>query len=424
MNHLELTRRKFLKLLSQSVLTAGLASYFPKLAEAADTGSLPIMALRQVVTRQPAAARMIMWQSTTSLAGCRVEYRQTGQLDRLTQDAAMDSLTEDGATNYYYHALLDGLQPNTRYDYRVVQGSNATGWNHLTTPSAGDTGFTALIFCDSQCAESYADWQRNLQNAVARHPGCHWLANVGDLTDNGQSDWHWRSFFEAMSSIPASLPMVPVMGNHECYGLDWKFCQPTRYLKTFALPANGSSRLQGYYYSYDYGSVHFIVLNTQMLELADFQPGLLSEQLLWLHQDSKAHNKPWQVVLMHKDVLAYDEYQQGTKTTGGISDVGRAFMKAFDALGIDLVLTGHMHTYRNRGHIKDMKPATDGPVYIMSGPIGNEQYRVPADTAYDRTAIYQPTPENYLLLKSEKKELTITDYTANGELIETFTLSK
>ena len=127
---------------------------------------------------------------------------------------------------------------------------------------------------------------------------------------------------------------------------------------------------------------------------------------------------------MHKDVLAYDEYQAGTKKTGGISDVGHAFMPAFDAIGIDLVLTGHMHTYRNRGHIKAMKPAADGPVYIMGGPIGNEQYHVPPDPVYDRTAIYQPTPENYLLLQSEKKQLTITDYTATGELIERFTLSK
>ena len=420
---MDLPRRTFLKLIGQALLAMGLSSYFPRLAEAAGAGTLPIRYLRQIITRDSRTSRTIMWQSTISLPGCRVEYRPAAQRLSKTQPASVTALTEDGTANYYYHATLTMLQPGTIYSYRIVQGSLATDWYTLSTAPAESASFTALIFADSQCAESYADWQQNLQAAVTRHPGCQWVATLGDLTDNGQSDWHWASFFAAMGTIPTGIPMVPVMGNHECYGLDWKFCLPVRYLKSFALPANGS-QLQGYYYSYDYGFIHFIVLNTQLLELADFQPGLLDEQLHWLQQDANSQHQSWQIVLMHKDILAYDEYQAGTKTVGGISDIGHAFMSAFDALGIDLVLTGHMHTYRNRGHIKALKPSTKGPVYIMSGPIGNEQYHVPADTTYDHAAIDQPTPENYLLLQSEKKQLTITDYTATGELIERFTLSK
>ena len=143
-----------------------------------------------------------------------------------------------------------------------------------------------------------------------------------------------------------------------------------------------------------------------------------------MRQDVKNHHAPWQVVLMHKDILAYDEYQEGSKTMMTISDVGYAFMPLFDELGIDLVLTGHMHTYRNRGHIHHLKPAEKGPVYIMSGPIGNQQYTVPADKTFDRSAIYQPTPENYLLLHASKQKLSVTCYTVNGELIETYEINK
>ncbi len=160
-----------------------------------------------------------------------------------------------------------------------------------------------------------------------------------------------------------------------------------------------------------------------MLELNDIHPDLLEKQKAWLQQDVKNHPAKWRVVLMHKDVLAYDEYQEGTKTMMSISDTGYAFMPIFDELHIDLVLTGHMHTYRNRGHIHHLKPADKGPVYIMSGPIGNQQYHVPADKDFDKSAIYQPTPENYLLLSANAEKLTITCYTIAGELVETTELT-
>lgn len=191
------------------------------------------------------------------------------------------------------------------------------------------------------------------------------------------------------------MPFAPVMGNHECYGLDWKFALPRRYLASFAVPGNGSQNFPGYYYSFDYGPAHFIVLNTQFEELDGLKPGLLQEELLWLKHDAAASHKPWKIVLMHKDVIAYDEYQPGTGHTGGISDVGHDFMKSFDALGIDLVLTGHMHTYRNRGHIYDETPSDHGPTYLMFGPAGNERYTVPPDTTFDKVSLDQSDPGRY-----------------------------
>jgi hypothetical protein len=123
---------------------------------------------------------------------------------------------------------------------------------------------------------------------------------------------------------------------------------------------------------------------------------------------------------MHKDILAYGEYQKEAKTRRGISDTGHAFMPLFDELGIDLVLTGHMHSYRNRGHIYQLRPSADkGPLYIMSGPIGNQHYHLPADNQFDRSAIYQPTPDNYLILRANQEKLTVTCYTIAGEHVET-----
>ena len=400
----------------------GLGSFFPRLAAAANA-RLPIEALRQLITADPRTSRTIMWQSKTPLADCRLQYRSAdGRLQSLPVNR--ESLTEDRITNYYYTAYLKALTPGTTYAYRIWQGNSATSWQEFTTAPAEIDAFSALIFCDSQCGQTYAGFDEHFRAIWQRHPDAHFFTIVGDIVDNGQQEWQWQNFFAAIATILPGKLFVPVMGNHECYSLLWKFCRPRRYELSYNLPANGTPELQNYYYAYDYGPVHFIVLNTQMLELNDIHPDLLDKQKNWLRQDVKNHHATWRVVLMHKDVLAYDEFQEGSKSMMSISDVGYAFMPLFDELGIDLVLTGHMHTYRNRGHIHHLKPADTGPIYIMSGPIGNQQYTVPADKTFDKSAIYQPTPENYLLLSASTEKLTVTCYTAAGERIETTELNK
>lgn len=416
-----ITRRNFLKLCGQVAIFLGLDVLRPQSAIAADS-TIPIKFLHQLVTAQAVTECTLIWQSSLSLS-CLVEYRKANTFhDTHTQSASMVSLHEDRQLNYFHTITLKGLLPDTAYEYRIIAEKKASPWHSFRTAKENTEQVTALIFCDSQCEANYHTWEHTLHSAYSRHPDAHFFAVVGDLTDNGQSDWHWNSFFEAMGQI--ALPLSPVMGNHECYGLDWKFCLPRRYLSTFSLPDNQSKSLQGYYYSYDCAPVHFIVLNTQLLELQELLPELADSQLRWLKEDTQTNSQPWKVVLMHKDILAYDEYQTGSQQKSGISDIGYTFMESFDALGIDLVLTGHMHTYRNRGHIQGLKPAESGAVYIMSGPAGNQHYVVPPDKDYDRTAICQPTPENYLLLNATAKKLTITGYTADGELIETMHLTK
>ncbi len=394
----------------------GLGSFFPRLAAAA-SGTLPIEALRQLITADPRTSRTIMWQSKTPLENCRLQYQPADGQNR-SLPVTMESLYEDRVHNYYYTAYLHDLTPGTTYHYRIWLGNIATPWQTFTTAPTAINDFSALILCDSQCGQSYESWGHAFRTVWQRHPDAHFFAIMGDLVDNGQQEWQWQNFFAAIADVLPRHLFVPIMGNHECYSLIWKFCRPRRYELSYNLPANDSPELQNYYYSYDYGPVHFMVLNTQMLELKDIHPDLLARQKAWLRQDVKNHPAKWRVVLMHKDILAYDEYQEGSKTMMSISDVGYALMPLFDELNIDLVLTGHMHTYRNRGHIHHLAPADNGPVYIMSGPCGNQQYNVPADKHFDRSAIAQPTPPNYLLLSVQEEKLTITCYTVDGEFIE------
>lgn len=416
-----MSRRTFLKLCTSALLALGLGRFVPA-AAAGRTIKFP----RQIITADSTTSRTIMWQAE----GARQQASFTltapdGQSQTYTPEA--NTLVQDDTTTTFYTVRLTGLMPATSYEGTIAM-ADETVTLPIVTAARELSAFEALLIDDSQCGETYEPFAELLAKALARHPQAAFLADIGDLTDNGQSDWHWQSFFAALLAGRAkAMPFAPVMGNHECYGLDWKLALPRRYLASFAVPGNSSRNFPGYYYSFDYGPAHFIVLNTQFEELDGLKPGLLQEELLWLKHDAAASHKPWKIVLMHKDVIAYDEYQPGTGHAGGISDVGHDFMKAFDALGIDLVLTGHMHTYRNRGHIYDETPSDHGPTYLMFGPAGNERYTVPPDTDFDKVSLDQSDPgryRNYMTLAVTPTKCIATCHLEDGSTVDRVMLTK
>mgnify|MGYP000567998395 CR=1 FL=1 len=64
---------------------------------------------------------------------------------------------------------------------------------------------------------------------------------------------------------------------------------PRRFISNlFDLPLNGPEGLQKQAYSYDYGDVHFSVIDTQQEELNEWQPELIASQVSWLERDLAA----------------------------------------------------------------------------------------------------------------------------------------
>lgn len=302
---------------------------------------------------------------------------------------------------------------------RLPTGSQAPGIPHKGP-------LRMLVFTDSQCGTSYEAWADTIRAAFAQFGTPDAFTVIGDLVDNGASDWHWQSWYEAMAKYAADALFLPVMGNHECYGENWQNTLPEGYLARLPVPGNGRQEFQGYYYAYDCGPVHFLVLNTQWGELEHLRPGLIAAQRAFLYADAAKQKsqgrRPWQIVLMHKDVLAYDEVQPDG-TSGGFSEAGRTFMKDFETLGIDLVLTGHMHAYRNRGHIKNFQRSADGPVYIMCGRAGNEYYAVPKDS-FDLVAAPDDHETSYVTICCDERTLTLEAWTTSGTHLDRLTLRK
>ena len=406
------------------MLSLGLGTYFPKLTKAAQVETLhepqdgfkplKIKFLRQIVTKDSTDSRVLMWQSDAKFDGVKVEYKLAGETAAYFCATNFEKVVQDDGVIYVYSCALENLKPESLYNFRIIYEDAATDWQKLVT--AGNGKFQMLIFSDSQCV-NYDVWQRVANDAVKNFPYAELFAVCGDLVDNGQAAYQWRAWYLAAENVLAERIFAPVMGNHECYDLNWLNYKPVDYLHQFKFPPNGMKNFGGYFYAFDYGAANFFVLNTQFLELENFTPNLEDAQKYWLRREVASANRRWKIVFMHKDIFDY--------TAGTFNDIAEIFMPLFDELEIDVVFTGHLHTYRNRGKIFAQKKSPRGTLYILCGRSGDQKYVERHSDIDDVTAPnLQTEPESYIALDIDAQKISLTCRTVDGKILDNFTLTK
>ena len=161
-----------------------------------------------------------------------------------------------------------------------------------------------------------------------------------------------------------------------------------------------------HFYSFDFGNAHFVVLDSQWDEIKNFKSGLIDEQKIWLEKDLNSTDKTWKIIFIHKDVLQY-RINGRPERLEGFSDVGEIFMPEFERLGADVVFTAHLHTYRNRGRLKNFQADETGPLYILTGLSGDVRYPgLWIDHKLDKVTAPQPETDNFLTLEVDEKILS------------------
>lgn len=380
--------------------------------------------IRQVMTADPAHSRVIMWQSDYAVKEPVLEYRMEGKENGETVPVQAEKFTDGGKNTWIYRARISGLEPGQTYGYRIRDGKKATAWMSLKA-FAGNT-FKALVFPDSQSAD-YSAWKATAQPAWQRNQDAQFFVNMGDQVDNGQDASQWNAWFDVVEPMAEKIPMATTVGNHETYDLNWKVRRPEAYMKLFNLPQNGYAQYPNRFYSFTVGDVHFVVLDTVFSEMKDLEPNLEQDEIQWFRKDMEQNRQKWNIVVMHKDPLRY-AFNPATGRTGrdeGIEQEGKVWMPLFDEYGIDLVLSAHLHTYRNRGHIRDFRHNPDGPLYILTGVAGDVRYPgLWKQHPLDEYVAPQPETDNYLVMTKTDDELQLQAFLPDGTLLDTATMEK
>mgnify|MGYP004606102873 FL=1 len=406
-----------------AAVLSGCAQNTEREAEGSDA-AVAITHIRQLVAADNKTARTIMWEGKVKQP-YTLEYRKHGSRDSESVQPADSSFTDKDSV-IQYTARLDSLAPGSTYEYRINTAKNKGQWHKLHTEAGA--GFTALIFPDSQSAD-YSGWQQLARDAYQRHPDSAFYVNMGDLVDNGQDASQWRAWFNSVSVFSDAVPLAPVIGNHEAYSLEWKECLPASYTQLFNVPQNGLAKYPNQFYSFDYGPVHFVVLDTNFPEMKNFQPALLADELPWLEKDLAASRAKWKVVLMHRDIFLYgfgpESGREQTQTH--FLDFSYQLLPVFEKYKVDAVLTAHLHTYRRRVPLQSFAPAPQGAgiTYILTGVAGDVRYpKLWGDFAWDAATAPKPETANYMTLRADEQSLEFKAFLPDGRQFDEVKLTK
>ena len=384
--------------------------------------------IRQIVAKDNSTSRTIMWQSDSSEPDAVIEYRLVSSDDIKTLSASDAAFTDDGSMTYIHEGTIIDLTPDTKYEYRIGYSTDRrSDWYPLETAGAGE--YEVLIYPDSQSGD-YSGWEQIVKNSADRNPNAALYISMGDLVDNGEQTYQWRTWLDSIKPLSARIPLAPTLGNHEMYTLDWKMREPRAYLNYFDVPSNGNTTFDRHYYSYDYGDVHYVVLDTQLYESTHednhdvHHPDLYDVQVQWLRQDLASNTKKWTVVLMHRDPFQYAFNRPGASRAAGFDEEGVLFMPIFDEFNVDLVLSAHLHSYRNRGHVRNFERDASGPLYILTGIAGDarrpnwQQHPLDVYVAPDREK------NNYMTMTVTPNRLVVRAFLADGTQIDESVIEK
>lgn len=250
--------------------------------------------------------------------------------------SAVDALAlltsnDDAYTGLQQSRLAFAARAGQTYSIAVDGWGGATGtialaWSQAAPPAPPASGDPVLVAagdqhaCEGPGASATADVVDGLGASV--------VATLGDASGPNGSNWEYRECLDP--SWGRFLPRIrPAIGNHDVAA----DTTGAAYYAYFGAAAGAKG--QGWY-SYDLGSWHVVVLNSDCYELSG-GCGATSPQVAWLKQDLAAHPAVCTLAYWHHPLFTSTPYP----TEGSPLEL----YKALYAAGADVVLNAHSHTY-------------------------------------------------------------------------------
>jgi acid phosphatase type 7 len=347
--------------------------------------------------------KVIVWETDSVPAKFSVNFHLKGNTDKsLKAKISHTVLTIKGKTTLLYRAILPGLKFDTVYHYEVLRGNvPITTTSFATRTKKSRTRFAVLgdfgAGTQQQAAIAYQIYSQKPQ----------FVLTTGDnVYQDGLASEYRRNLFPVYGAeknepqknvaLMNNIPFYMVLGNHDVHGdsLD-KHPDGLAYfyysdlplnapVTTLACTASGSSKLVNAFkkntkprfprmanFSFDYGNVHITCLD------ANYYANPLDQQLVeWMKEDIGRSKADWKLVAFHHPGFNSSQAHYDAQ-------VMRLLSPVFEALKVDLVLTGHVHNYQRSVPLRFIPQKNEtGDQYVVS-PTGRVNGVFTLDNEFD-----------------------------------------
>jgi hypothetical protein len=183
-------------------------------------------------------------------------------------------------------------------------------------------------------AKAYANFTGSIHTDL-------WLMLGDNAYHSGTDSQYQAAVFDMYPEMLRTSVLWPTLGNHDGATAD-SASQSGPYYDIFTLPksaeAGGLASGTEAYYSFDYGNIHFICLESHE---TDRSPG--GAMLSWLQLDLADTLQEWIIAFWHHP--PYSKGRHDSDTGLQLKQMRENALPILEAAGVDLVLSGHSHSY-------------------------------------------------------------------------------
>lgn len=315
-----------------------------------------------------------------------VEY---GMFNQFSSSQIEESISETLLLKptYIHKVKLKELKTGTKYVYSVSQLGVSSGTYTFNTAVEEGASFRFAWMADCRTGtDIHSAIAANIKKANPR-----FSLYGGDLcADSTYSSYKSEFFLPNELALIAEVPFFNTVGNHESAGKN---------TYAFTQSPESSSGTQKYY-SFDYGDLHVLVLNTELPATEE------SPQYKFAKADLEASKKAWKLVISH--VPPYVDSSRGDN-----KNLVKMSKDLFEPGRVDMVISGHDHFYQHN--------LVNGIHYMVIGSAGAPVYASKSEKNY---VLKNVGDHNYAIADVTPVSLHMVVYNDKEEVLDTVDLAK
>ena len=287
---------------------------------------------------------------------------------------------------------LGGLVAGTTYEYQAAAGDKWPDTVESFTAGAPGASQKFFVLGDIQ-AEDTTNITRIFEKL--RAGGYDFGIQTGDAVDKPTQFTELNGVVGLLNAEQlGSADVIHVLGNHEFEGDGNADIAGS----VFALPAHS----MGSCWSTTYGDVYVAVINYSG------NAGDMKTAAEWLVQDAKASDATWKILTVHQPAYY-------TNAKGGNAPMTAYIPAAAEAAGIDVVFSGHDHSFARTNPLKAGEiDAEDGVYYYICGSSGEKSYSINSQNVFDYSKVFAKATTEfnavYLSVEATQSKMTINVY--------------